>query len=79
MCLVGHVSQAEVAKPAGESGTGDSCTEPEAEPQPQPGQEAGTVEAKAEEAASAAGAKAVEGAPDSVSEEVPNHQASSLH
>lgn len=74
------MSQAEAAKPAGESGTGGGCPGPEPEAEPQPGQEAGTVEAKAEEAASAAaGAKPVEGAADSVSEEVPNHQASSLH
>ncbi|KAG5285408.1 hypothetical protein AALO_G00003050 [Alosa alosa] len=58
---------AEVAKPAGESGGGDGNAEPEAEPQPK--QEAGTVEVKAEEAASAAEAKPVEGAADSVSEE----------
>lgn len=77
MRLVGHMSQAEAAEPAGESDTGGGCAEPEAERQP--GQEAGTVEARAEEAANAAGAKPVEGAADSVSEEVPNHQASSSH
>ncbi|XP_062381897.1 amphiphysin isoform X2 [Sardina pilchardus] len=61
---------AEVAKPAGESGGdggGEGSAEPEAEPQPK--QEAGTVEVKAEEAASAAVAKPVEGPADSVSEE----------
>ena len=64
----GHMSQAEVARPEGERGG------TEAQAQAEPGQEAGTVEAKAEEAASAAGAKPVEWAADSVSEEVSNKQ-----